>query len=76
MGKFIRVEYDREYCGGDYKGTGEFVLVPAGPGVEEAFERITGLSSLRIIHFSPDEMYNSKGNLIEGDKKGGARKPK
>ena len=74
MEKFIRVEYDREYCGGDYEGNGEFVFIPcsllqAGTDmVERAFEKKTGLSAMRIVHYSPDDEYDAEGNLIEDGK--------
>ena len=70
MKRFVRVEYDRAYCGGDYKGTGEFALLPLSQcrgenGIERAFEQQTGLSEMRIIHYSPDELYTEDGKLIE-----------
>jgi len=67
--RHVRVEYDREYCGGSYDGVGEFVLLAVEEcakegGVERAFERKTGLSEIRIIHYSPDELYDKDGELV------------
>lgn len=69
--EFLCVEYDRSYCGGDYKGVGEFVLIPLTAirkkdgvdAVDNAFQKATGLNAMRIIHYSQDEVYDKDGKL-------------
>lgn len=75
--RYIRVEYDTAYTGGDYDNVGSFVLVPlnlveagysAGPddsAVAWAFAKVTGLDPIHIIHYSLDETYDRHGNLVE-----------
>jgi len=65
--KFIQVEYDENYFGGEYDKVGKFLLVP-----EEHRDRIcnyftekTGLDSIHIVHWSPDELVNENGDPIE-----------
>lgn len=76
--KHIKVEYDKQFSGGDYSGTGCFSYVPlslidecaakdgAGDdGVAEAFTKHTGVSAAHIIHYSMDELYNRMGESID-----------
>ncbi len=67
---FIRVEYDRNFCGGEYSGTGEFALIPLididdDGGVATAFEAQTGLNPVRIVHYSEDELFDAAGEHVE-----------
>lgn len=62
--KYIEVEYDKEYYGGDYNGVGDFILVPYKKNIEREFEKLTGLNRKHIIHYSCDELYNKDGELI------------
>jgi hypothetical protein len=68
---YVKVEYDRNYFGGDYSSVGEFVLIPVDEiqktpnGVERAFEKRTNLNRLHIIHYSEDELYDSDGNSLD-----------
>jgi hypothetical protein len=60
----IAVEYDPEYTGGDYDGTGETVYLPVSKigehdtedahdiAVWSAFKEATGLDSIHIVHYS------------------------
>jgi hypothetical protein len=64
---FIRVEYDPNFCGGNYSGVGKFVLLPSDTeNVEEAFEKKTGLPHCCIVHYSEDELYDEDGNSFYG----------
>ena len=66
--KYIRVEFDPNYYGGDYDQVGQFVLIDADTeNVEEAFTQETGHDSRHIIHYSPDELYDLDGDLIDDD---------
>lgn len=71
MEKFIRVEYDLDYSGGNYTSVGEFALIPVdelgpnGSGLKKAFEKHTGHNPQHIIHYSMDELYDADDNLIE-----------
>lgn len=69
--KFIKVEYDPEYTGGDYHKIGEMSLLPLDEcekkGVEVTFSRWMDLDPIHIVHYSLDEHYNALGELIEGD---------
>ena len=69
IGRYIKVEYDLDYHGGDYSGVGETVLIPLFRvqtlGLEEAFERSMLAGSEHIIHYTPDELYDSRGERID-----------
>lgn len=66
MKTFIQVEYDPQYEGGSYSSVGQFVLIPSGTkDIERVFERKTKLSRRRIVHYSPDELYDKNGNPVE-----------
>jgi hypothetical protein len=63
-GKFVRVEYDPDYYGGNYTGVGSFALIPLADlelGIEEAFEKQTKLNRQHIIHYSLDEVVDENG---------------
>lgn len=74
-----RVEYDKNYSGGDYSDVGEFVYIPElevkerqrvdglseENALSQAFEEATGLNRRCIIHFPSDERFDSEGNSIE-----------
>ncbi len=67
---FMRVEYDKKFCGGDYSGTGEFVLIPLSlvevtDDMDSAFEEKTGLNPVHIIHYSEDELFDAAGEHVE-----------
>ena len=68
--KYIQVEYDEDYWGGDYDDVGKFVLIPLSECharsncVEKAFVAITGLDCRHIVHYCIDEMYDKDGNSI------------
>jgi hypothetical protein len=67
----IQVEYDRNYCGGDYSGVGEFALIPVDKiafeqqGLAEAFEIQVGLPRCHIIHWCWDERYDADGDPLD-----------
>lgn len=54
-GEFIRVEYDLEYSGGNYVGTGSIIQVPsnlvAKMGMHNAFKETTGYDPIHIVHY-------------------------
>ncbi len=68
---YVRFEYDPEFAGGDYEGTGKFALVPyarvqeAGP--EAAFSEATRLDAACVIHYTLDELYDAAGERVEAD---------
>lgn len=66
---YVQFEFDRKYYGGDYSRTGEFAYVPSSLcdelGHEAAFTAQTGLDSVHLIHYSPDELYTASGDLYE-----------
>jgi len=68
-GKFVKVEYDLNYAGGNYSSVGEFAYIPLELskhiGTERAFEQTTGYDAVHIVHCSEDELYDMNGNLIE-----------
>ena len=69
-GKFTRVEFDLNYGGGNYSGVGTFVLIPwsvirSSESVEAAFTKHTGHDPAHIIHYTSDEVYDAKGELIK-----------
>jgi hypothetical protein len=69
--EFIEVEYDTDYFGGDYSNVGETAMIPTKlaeqVGMGMAFRQTTGFDPAHIIHYNPDERYDSNGNLIEED---------
>ena len=69
--KFIQVEYDEEFVGDNYSGVGKFALVKVCDidrlgSVEKAFEETSGIGQIHIIHYSEDDLYDSRGEGIEG----------
>lgn len=57
----IEVEYDPEYCGGDYSGVGKKVMIPVSlidelccntTDIGAAFKKVTNLDPIHIIHHS------------------------
>jgi len=67
----VRVEYDPDFRGGDYHGTGRFAYVPAGladelGSVKKAFTAHTGLPAVHIIHYSMSELCDVNGKPLEG----------
>lgn len=66
MKAFIRVEYDPEYCGGNYTKVGKFVNVPseAAHDIESAFEKQTGLPRDCIVFYTTDEYFDENGDYI------------
>lgn len=66
MNKFIHVEYDPEYSGGNYNKVGQFAHIPAeSQDIEATFEKQTGLSRNCIIFYTLDEEYDENGNYIQ-----------
>ena len=73
--RFVKVEYDPVFFGGEYSGVGTFVLIPLSlvvaaaaecdDYVELAFRKHTKLDSMHIIHYTLDEQYDENGKLIE-----------
>lgn len=65
---YIEVEYDTDYFGGDYDKVGSIVLIPANlldkMSIEEAFEKVRGVSRVHIIHYNPDELVDAYGNTF------------
>lgn len=66
----IRVEYDKNFCGGDYSNTGDFALIKLSDvdvmgGVEKAFKATMNINPIHIIHYSEDDLYDADGNLLE-----------
>lgn len=67
---FVKVEYDPDFTGGDYSGTGDFLLVSHASvdqpgGIERAFSEKSGLPSECIVHYTVDELYAENGDRIE-----------
>lgn len=68
----FRVNYDPEYTGGDYHGTGLFAHIPFAllnqdMTPEEAFTHATGVAAVHVIHYTLDESYDAAGDRLEGD---------
>lgn len=74
----IRVEYDPQYTGGDYEGSGQYAYVPTSliaemakqnpdseDGVALAFTKLTKLDSTHIVRYTLDEHFNQDGEPIE-----------
>jgi len=64
-----RVEYDPEFTGGEYAGTGSFAfvsetLVKQHGSVEAAFTAQTGLAACHIVHYSGDERYTADAEQV------------
>lgn len=78
--EFIRVEFDPQYTGGDYSGSGQFALIPVkliekmaeqdpnfGDGVGQAFTKVTKLDCMHIVHYTTDEHYDKSGEMINDE---------
>lgn len=67
---FVRVEYDLNYHGGDYSGVGRFVYLPEDglddDNIGQRFQKKTGYGPEHIIHYSFDELYDEKEELVDG----------
>ena len=70
-GKFIRIEYDETFFGGNYSGVGNFFymgyeLPELNPNdsIEELFEKITDINKKHVVFYTVDELYNGKGELV------------
>ena len=67
---FIRVEYDRNYYGGDYHGVGTFAFLPedglTDDNLKDRFKAHTGFDPQHVIHYTFDEIYDGDGDLLEG----------
>lgn len=68
----IRLEYDKDYKGGNYNGTGQYLYLSAidiDPGNEdevyEAFEAQTELPRSCVIHYSEDERFTEDGSPLD-----------
>lgn len=76
-GPCMRIEYDPNYAGGEYADVGLFLHVPlsyidkikgdsTNPDADEtamhvAFEKMTGLAPVRIVHYTFDDLYHESG---------------
>jgi hypothetical protein len=67
---FVRVEYDRNYYGGDYHGVGDFAFLAedglTDDNLKEHFKDQTGFDPRNIISYTFDETYDSDGELLDG----------
>lgn len=63
--RYIRVEWDPEFAGGDYDGVGNFALLPVGCDVETTFTAETGHPASCIVHYSEDELFDADGNSLD-----------
>lgn len=66
----FRVNYDPDYTGGDYHGTGLFAYVPfallnQGMTPEEAFTHATGVAAVHVVHYSLDESFDAAGDRLD-----------
>lgn len=74
---YLKVEWDPDFCGGAYSGTGRQALVPLAridayaetglteeAGVHRAFADATGQDSRHIIYYTVDDRYTADGELI------------
>lgn len=73
-GRFIQVEYDVNYTGGNYSAVGDFAYLEMVDGlcedsVEERFEKQTGASRENIVSYSFDELYakDADGEFVPED---------
>lgn len=67
---YFKVEYDEEFFGGNYSGTGNLAYIKLIDvnrlgSVEAAFKETTGVETIHIIHYSEDELYDAEGNLVD-----------
>jgi len=66
--EFLKVEYDLDYCGGNYSGSGEMVDVPFSLcvkyGIEAAFELTTELQRVNIIKAYSQELVDLAPMLV------------
>ena len=74
---YVKVEYDLDYTGGEYHGTGQFALVPydlvlsklaspiffedADAAVAHAFNETVGADAIHIISFSLNDLVYADG---------------
>lgn len=69
MRKFVQVEYDKDYYGGDYGNVGDFFLLPedglTDENLPERFRKATSLDPIHIIHYTLDDVYDWEGNLLD-----------
>ena len=67
--RYLLMEYDLQFVGGNYGGVGQFALVPVARvdavGAPQAFQEETQIDPCHIIHWSADEVYDEYGNLLE-----------
>ena len=67
--RYLLMEYDLQFVGGNYGGVGQFALVPVARvdavGAHQAFQEETQIDPCHIIHWSADEVYDEHGNLLE-----------
>ena len=67
--RFVQVEFDRSYTGGDYDKVGEFLLLEeeglTDENLPERFEAKTGLGPEHIIHYTFDELFDANGDPID-----------
>ena len=69
----FKVEYDKEYYGGNYSKVGELVYIPLllvegedeNELVKKAFTYMTELDSVHIVNYNLDEKFDSDGNEWE-----------
>lgn len=71
-GAHFRVEFDLDYWGGDYHGTGDVAYVPFSLlhdarrlTPREAFTRHTGHIANHIVHYTLDDLYDAEGNELK-----------
>jgi hypothetical protein len=70
--RYIRVEYDKSFSGGDYSGVGTFAFVPQSlvselGSVEAAFEKAAGVNRIHMIHYTVDVLYDAQGRFVDED---------
>jgi hypothetical protein len=67
----IKVEYDKNFSGGDYSGVGQMMYLPvdfieaADGDVGCAFEKVTKIDCRHIVYFNLDEIYDIHGKPRE-----------
>lgn len=73
----FKVEYDLNFWGGNFTGTGEHAYVPfslvAPAGrltAEQAFLRHTGIDPAHVIHYTFDETYDAAGQELDDEAAG------
>ena len=69
---YIRIEYDRDYRGGNYSGVGQHIylsVIDVDPSKEDevyaAFEEQTELPRSCVIHYSEDERFDRYGSPLD-----------